>query len=129
MKPFKYNPNNHRGLYRHRITIQKLERVQDDLGQDTGEEWTDVAKAWAMIKTLQGREYYAAAQAQVEKKSRFIISYQPGITSDMRIIYNDRIFSIDEPPINDDEMNETLTMIVSEVTSGGGYQGSSQANQ
>lgn len=118
MKPFKYNPNNHTGLYRHRITIQKLVRQQDDLGQDSGEEWVDVSKHWAMIKTLQGREYYAAAQAQAEKKSRFVIPYEPGITSDMRILYDGRVFDIDEPPINDDEMDKTLTIIVSEVGSG-----------
>lgn len=115
MQPFKYNPNNHSGLYRHRITFQRLATVKDQLGQETEGEWENVTNAWAMIKTLQGREYFAASQAQSERTSRFIIPYQRGIDGDMRIKYGNRTFDIVQPPINDDEMNKTLTIIVSEV--------------
>ena len=115
MQPNKYNPNFHTGKFRHRISFQKLGTTQDDLGQDVEGKWETVASAWAMIKTLQGREYYAAASAQSERTSRFVIPYQRGIDSTMRIVYDNRIFDIEQPPINDDEMNKTLTIIVREV--------------
>lgn len=115
MQPFKYNPNNHTGKFKHRISFQKLGTTQDELGQEIEGEWENVASAWAMIKTLQGREYFAAATAQSERTSRFVIPYQRGIDSTMRIVYDGRIFDIEQPPINDDEMNKTLTIIVREV--------------
>ena len=115
MQPNKYNPNFHTGKFRHRISFQKLGTTQDELGQDVEGEWETVASAWAMIKTLQGREYYAAASAQSERTSRFVIPYQKGLDSTMRIVYDNRIFDIEQPPINDDEMNKTLTIIVREV--------------
>ena len=120
MQPNKYNPNFHTGKFRHRISFQKLGTTQDELGQDIEGEWETVASAWAMIKTLQGREYYAAASAQSERTSRFVIPYQEGIDSTMRIVYDNRIFDIEQPPINDDEMNKTLTIIVREVNPNGG---------
>lgn len=119
MQPFKYNPNNHTGMFRHRITFQQLKSVEDDLGQVIDEGWQDARTAWAMIKTMQGREYYAAAAAKSETKSRFIIPYQPGIDSSMRILFDGRVFDIEQPPINDDEMDKTLTIIANEVTAGG----------
>lgn len=121
MQPFKYNPNNHTGLFRHRITFQQLDTNEDELGQQdkSDEKWKDVSKAWAMIKTLQGREYFAAGTPKGEVKSRFIIPYQEGIDGTMRILYNNRVFTIEEPPINDDEMYKTLTLIVKEVRAGG----------
>lgn len=115
MQPFKYNPNFNSGQFRHRITFQKFSSVKDDLGQESDGDWQDVASAWAMIKTLKGREYFQAAATKTETSSRFIIHYRDGIDSSMRIVYNGRTFDIIEPPINDDEMNKTLTIIANEV--------------
>lgn len=114
MQPFKYNPNYNSGQFRHRITFQSLHSIVDDLGQVRGQEWQDVTSAWAMIKTVKGREYFQAAISQSEKTSRFVIRYQEGIETDMRILYDGRIFDITEPPINDDEMNKTITIIAVE---------------
>ena len=121
MQPNKYNPNFHTGKFRHRISFQKPKIIRDELGQEeiVEGEWETVASAWAMIKTLQGREYYAAASAQSERTSRFVIPYQRGIDSTMRIVYDNRIFDIEQPPINDDEMDKTLTIIVREVNPDG----------
>ena len=77
--------------------------------------WVDVKKCWAMVKTVQGREFIQAAAVQAESTVRFVIRFTTGITNEMRIIYNDRIFEITAPPINDDELNITLTIIGKEV--------------
>jgi SPP1 family predicted phage head-tail adaptor len=97
-----------------KIIIQKLISVEDELGQEVEAEWQDFKVLWATIKTMQGREYFAAATAQAENTYRFIIRYTTGITNDMRIIYKGRVFSIVEPPINDDELNKTLTILAKE---------------
>ena len=114
MQPFKYKPNINSGQLRYQITIQRFDPLKDELGQETEGEWKDLKKVWADIKTMQGREYFAAAAIQAENTYRFIIRYTDGITSDMRIVYKGRIFDIVQPPINDDELRKTITIITKE---------------
>lgn len=110
MQPFKYKPNISSGNFRHRITIQYPVSTKDELNQ-TITSWEDLKSVWADIKTLQGREYIAAAAAKAEKNSRFIIRYTHGIDETMRILFKGKIYDIVEPPINDDELDKTLTII------------------
>ena len=77
--------------------------------------WVDYRTVWAMIKTLQGREFIQAMAVQGERTVRFVIRYTTGITNDMKILYDGREFDIIAPPINDDEMNKTLTIMAREV--------------
>jgi SPP1 family predicted phage head-tail adaptor len=102
------------GLFRHRITFQSFIETTNENGFPV-QDWTDVKTVWAMIKTVSGREYYQAASVQAENTVRFIIRYTKGITNDMRIVYDGRVFEIIAPPINDDERNITLTIIAKEV--------------
>ncbi|WP_026078454.1 phage head closure protein [Saccharococcus caldoxylosilyticus] len=105
------------GLFRHRITFQQYdENATNENGFPLEEDqrWQDVKTVWAMIKTLQGREYYEAATTQNENTVRFVIRYTSGINPDMRIKYKDRKFEI-LSVINDDEQNITLTIIAKEV--------------
>ena len=114
MKPFKYNPQNNSGSYRHRITIETISETENDMG-DVLINWITFKTAWSMIKTVRGNEFVEAASTQGERIVRFIIRYTAGITNDMRIIYDGRIFEIISPPINDDELNDTLTIMAREV--------------
>lgn len=82
---------------------------------DVVKDWVEFKRPWAMIKTTQGREVIQAAGIQGEITTRFVIRYTAGITNDMRILYQERIFNIIAPPINDDEANKTLTIIGKEV--------------
>ena len=110
MQPFKYQPNLNSGQFRHLITFQKNMVTQDELGQETSE-WQDFKSAMAMIKTLQGREYFEARQTQSETAVRFVIRYTPEIEGDMRILYDGKTYDIVAPPINDDELDKTITLI------------------
>lgn len=101
------------GLFRHRITFQSFNETTNENGFPV-QDWTDVKTVWAMIKTLQGREYYEAAATQNENTVRFVIRYTTGINPDMRIKYKDRTFEI-LSIINDDELKKTLTIIAKEV--------------
>jgi SPP1 family predicted phage head-tail adaptor len=106
------------GLFRHRITLLKMVVTEDEIGQQI-EEWQPFRTCWAAIKTVSGREYFAAASVQAERTYRFIIRYTPGINETMRIDYQGRKFDI-QSVLNDDERRKTLTIIATErVTSGG----------
>lgn len=113
MKPFKYNPNFHTGQFRHKIKFESFTEVINDNGFST-EDWVVQKQVWAMIKTLQGREYYQAATTQNENSIRFIINYTNGLHPDMRVVYDGRNFDI-ESIINDDEANKTMTIMCKEV--------------
>lgn len=113
MKQNKYNPNFHSGLFRNRIEIMRVETTEDELGNQVEVEQI-FRSAWAMIKTLKGSEYLKAAAVQATKIYRFVIHYTPGITNDMKVLYDGRTFDIIEPPTNDDEMDKTLTIIAKE---------------
>lgn len=114
MKPFKYNPNSHSGLFRHRITFQEMGEGVDADGFPTGgASWRDVKDAWAMIKTLKGTEFFKSAATQNEISSRFVVRYTTDLHPDMQIAYDGRAFAI-ESIINDDELDETLTIICNE---------------
>ncbi|MBT2736162.1 phage head closure protein [Bacillus sp. ISL-7] len=101
------------GEFKHRIIFQQINIVKDELGQEL-KEWTDFKSVWCMIKTIQGREYLAAAATQNENTVRFVVRYASDIDSSMRIVYKGRLFEIVAPPINDDEQNKTLTIITRE---------------
>lgn len=115
MRPYKYNPNNHSGLFRNRITILHTAVTEDELGNQIVDDEAEFARAWAMIKTVKGSEYLSASAVRGERIYRFIIRpYMPGITNNMKISFEGRTFDIIEPPINDDEMDATLTIIARE---------------
>jgi len=108
------------GQFRHKITLMKLVTTQDEIG-NTIEEWQPVRTCWAAIKTVNGREYFAAASVQAERTYRFIIRYTPGINETMKIDYQGRLFDI-QSVLNDDEGRKTLTIIATErVAADGEY--------
>jgi SPP1 family predicted phage head-tail adaptor len=100
------------GQFRHKITLMKPVTTQDEIG-NTIEEWQPVRACWAAIKTVSGREYFAAASVQAERTYRFIIRYTPGINETMKIDYQGRLFDI-QSVLNDDEGRKTLTIIATE---------------
>lgn len=114
MKPFKYNPNQNSGSFRHWITFLKPLYAKDNIGQEEIVDWIPYKSMWAMIRTVKGSEYFSAAFEKAEITSRFIIRYTSGLSANMRIDYQGRIFDIVEPPINDDEAESTLTIIAKE---------------
>lgn len=69
-----------------------------------------MAKAWADIKTMQGKEYTQNVIADTVETSRFIIRYIPDIETNMQIKFKGEKYKI-LSLVNDDEKNRTLTVI------------------
>lgn len=100
--------------FRNRITFQNHTQTTDAMG-DAISAWVVHSTRWAMIKTVQGKEFIQATAVQGERTVRFVVRYTKGLTNDMRILYDGRTFEIIAPPINDDELNKTLTIMAREV--------------
>ncbi|TKI74441.1 phage head closure protein [Bacillus mycoides] len=114
MRPFQYKKPLNTGDFRNRIIIEQPEVINDELNQVIETSWQELKKAWSMIKTVKGSEYIEASASQATRVYRFVIPYTSGITEEMRINMKGRIFDIIEPPMNDDEMYQTLTIIAKE---------------
>ncbi|CAH2462768.1 MULTISPECIES: phage head closure protein [Bacillus cereus group] len=114
MRPFQYKKPLNTGDFRNRIIIEQPIVIKDELNQVIETSWQELKKAWAMVKTVKGSEYIEASASQATRVYRFVIPYTSGITEEMRINMKGRIFDIIEPPMNDDEMNQTLTIIAKE---------------
>ncbi|WP_336992912.1 phage head closure protein [Bacillus toyonensis] len=116
MRPFHHKKPLNSGDFRNRISVEQPVVIKDELNQVIETSWQEVKKAWSMIKTVKGSEYIEASASQATRIYRFVIPYTSGITEEMRINMKSRIFDIIEPPMNDDEMYQTLTIIAKEHT-------------
>ncbi|PQZ54502.1 head-tail adaptor protein [Bacillus sp. MYb209] len=114
MRPFQYKKPLNTGDFRNRINIEQPVVIKDELNQVIETSWQELKKTWSMIKTVKGSEYIEASASQATRVYRFVIPYTSGITEEMRINMKGRIFDIIEPPMNDDEMYQTLTIIAKE---------------
>ena len=94
------------GQLRHKITFQ----IQD---LET-EEWSNSFTTWANINPISGKEYYQAETINSDLTHKIRLRYRKGITSDMRILYNERIFYIISV-INEYERNSFLQLMCREL--------------
>ena len=101
------------GDLRHRITIQKLEMIQDSYGQAT-ETWVDVVTVFAAVNPISGREFFKAETINSEITHRILIRYRKGIEPSMRVNFKGRIFTI-LSVINFQEKNEALQLMCKEM--------------
>jgi SPP1 family predicted phage head-tail adaptor len=100
-----------------RITLQRRESVKDDEGIVT-EGWADVAAVWAAVEPLRGREYFTAAAVNQENTVRFRMRYRPGVTSEMRVLYDGRIYDINSV-IDVNESHQEIQLMCEEVSGDG----------
>ncbi len=84
-------------VLRRKIIIQKMEVVQDDIGNQKME-WVDWRPVWAERNNLWGQEYYAAKAVNEESTIVFMVRYAPFIdemnTVDYRIKHNGKFYDI-----------------------------------
>lgn len=77
-----------------RITLQAPAAGQDAWGEPlTG--WTDVAKVWASIIDISGREYIAAAAVQHTVQTKITIRYRAGMLASMRAVHGADVYTIE----------------------------------
>lgn len=96
------------GKLNKRITFQ----LQDLDSED--EDWKDIATTWANINPISGKEYYSAETINSDLTHKIRLRYRKGITPDMRVLYNGRIFYI-VSVINEFERNSTLQLMCREL--------------
>lgn len=106
------------GAMRHRITFMQKVPTTDSEGF-TQETWQPFKTVWAAVEQVSGREYYQAATVNAENDVRFRIRYLRGITQDMKISYNNKLYDI-QSIIDAKGTKEELVIVAREVVQGAG---------
>jgi SPP1 family predicted phage head-tail adaptor len=89
------------GKYRHRIDVQRRVTVRAPDGSNVLSWVPFVENVPAEVLTGPGREYVASNKEQAEITARINMRWFPGLTSQMRILWDGNIFAIAAPPETD----------------------------
>lgn len=100
------------GALNRRVLIQARSQTKDTVGQ-RDISWNNVARCWARIEQLQGRELETAQAINAEITHRVVIRYRSGITAAMRVVYQGRFLNI-EAPLDIDTDHILLHLMCSE---------------
>lgn len=103
--------------YRNRITIQFPDGYTRNDEGIMIPKWSNLATVWAAFEPLRSREYFQAAAVNAENTVRFFIRYKSGITQEMRILFDDRIFSI-TAVVDQTDRKAELEIMAKEITNG-----------
>lgn len=102
------------GKLNKRITIQKLVPKAKASGQQDGE-WVDVYTVWAQVKCTSPRTINDEGVVQHEATYKFYIRKRNGITAQMRVKWDGRIFILVGPPVDWADERTGLTLITKEL--------------
>jgi SPP1 family predicted phage head-tail adaptor len=102
------------GELRKQIVIQAETPAADGAG-GYALAWTTLGTVWANIDPLSGSEVFTAQHLEGHVTHRITMRYRSDltITSDMRAVYNNRIFNI-RSVLNMDESNQWQELLVEE---------------
>lgn len=99
------------------VTIEQPNSVTDAVGQPVPS-WSQFAKPWARIEPITGREWFAESMINSETTVKITIRYRDGITEDMRVNWNSKLYNI-EDILNVFEKDRELILLCSEGANDG----------
>lgn len=102
------------GDLRHRVELQAyVETVNPNTGTVT-KSWETVARPWAQIVPMSGREFLAAAAEQSEVRGRIVIRHRGDVDASMRVVYRGKFYNIHAVLPDAESGVEHLTLMVGE---------------
>ena len=103
------------GRLRHRVNIQSRTQARNAHGEMV-DAWLTTETRWAGVEPMTSRERFDSQQVQGEISHRIVMRHVPGLDSSQRIEFKGRRFEIVGPPINKDERNREMELMVKEAT-------------
>lgn len=86
------------GRFKHQITIQRPDydnETTDKYGRRSFP-WVDVVQLFAQVGDVSGRDFYEAAAHQLQNTVTFTVRWVPGITANMRVMFDGIAYDIDQ---------------------------------
>lgn len=100
------------GRLRHKVIIQTPTEVNDSQGQPI-KTWSTYAQPFASVEPLNGNELFTASGVNSKVIARIRLRYLAGLTTKMRILFDNRYYNI-ESPIDPAERNAEIVLMCSE---------------
>jgi SPP1 family predicted phage head-tail adaptor len=102
------------GDLRKQVSVQAEQRTPDGAG-GYALAWTTLATVWADISPASGNEIYVAGHLEGHVTHKVTMRWRGdlAIATDMRLLYNARVFNI-RAVMNKDESNQWATLLVEE---------------
>lgn len=97
--------------------LQSYGSVLDTATGHRASVWYDVAKVWASVEPLSGREFIAAGASQSSITTRITIRHRQNVRSDMRVVHDNNVYAISAVLPDNDSGRDHLTLMCSEDTS------------
>jgi SPP1 family predicted phage head-tail adaptor len=97
----------------HLVSLQRQGSGQSSTGQPNGT-WTELAKEWAEIEPISGREYFNASGERAEVTHKVKIRAGRSYLPKDRVVYGSRVFNI-RSVLNLEERGRWLQIMVTEV--------------
>lgn len=102
---------------RDRITFQ-TPKIEESPVKSLKSQYDDFVTVWAKVEYLKGREFWEAKAVNAETTVRFIIRYRKNISNDMRVLYDNKFYSITSVMLLDNT-RKWLVVLGSEVVNSG----------
>jgi SPP1 family predicted phage head-tail adaptor len=94
--------------YRHKIDFLQRSSGYDDYGEPV-DTWTNYKTGiWASYEPLLGNEFFTAHTTDNKVEAKFNMRYVEGVTSKMRLRFNNKDYEIIGEPINVKGLNREL---------------------
>lgn len=100
------------GELRHRIMVQHFTSGRDEDGYPIPEQWVDYMPLWAKVTHLSGKDLIAAQASNSKIVARLKIRYREDIDTTMRVVYDNKIYSITGEPMPDAENGKIYMTIM-----------------
>lgn len=98
-----FNPGN----YRFKVTILEHKKGQDDYGELI-DSWEVFKTVYASKEPILGYEFFTALTTESKVEVKFNMRFFVGVSSEMRIQYDNEIYEIIGPPIDVKSMHKEL---------------------
>lgn len=102
------------GELRHRVDLQEPVITQNPTTGEMETVWTTVARPWAKIAPMSGREFLAAAAEQSEVRGKITIRYRGDVDATMRVVHRGKWYAIHAVLPDAESGIEHLTLMTGE---------------
>lgn len=98
------------GDLRHQVIIQSRNAGgRDEDGFEIPSEWTEYAKVWAKITPVSSRDLIESKASGTEITARMVVRHRTDITTDMRVLYREKVYAIASSGLDDDQSGLVYT--------------------
>lgn len=104
------------GKLRHRVTLERCTETADAVTNEATETWSPYETVWASVEPVSGSERFISMQIQSGVTHAITIRTGPPVTAKWRALHDERVFYVEQPPIDIEERGRKTILMCRERT-------------